>query len=320
MRIAISIPVHEKVDVIKNQIENFKKYIKNPVFILHISESFSRDKSWHELKNIKDVYINPNHLSTQWGNIISAHLSNFEYLDKIVEFDYILLHASNDMYIQSGIEEYIGQFDAGFNKRRIWHESMWWPAACALRDRTLQLIMIACGQSTIVASQIEGSFYKRDLFRKIVKYITQYYKEQPYQEIYTREEVYFSTVASNLVEYCYTGLPTTYSEVHIFDRKLWTMRKVMRRVYNSLFKFIVPKSIYNLLERIQNKVLFESKFYIITPKTVDRIRENDKKLLSNNQYLDDMPGKFKLYDQIFSVKRVSRDIDDTLRKYITKLD
>ena len=109
MKIAISIPVHEKKDVVLDQIMNIKFYIENPVIVLHISKDFYENEhgDFHELKEIKNVYINPENLETGWGNILLTHVSNYYYIKGMVEFDYFILHASNDMYLKTGIEDYI---------------------------------------------------------------------------------------------------------------------------------------------------------------------------------------------------------------------
>ena len=45
MQIVISIPVHEEKEVVVDQIQNYKKYMKNPVIVIHISESFYRNEN-----------------------------------------------------------------------------------------------------------------------------------------------------------------------------------------------------------------------------------------------------------------------------------
>ena len=85
-KVLVSLAVHEKPDVIKDQIKNFKFFLKNVVFILHVSKSYFDKYNIEELKGIEDVYINPENLITKWGNIVSTHISNYNYAKKNIKF------------------------------------------------------------------------------------------------------------------------------------------------------------------------------------------------------------------------------------------
>ena len=112
----VSIPVHENLDVVKDQICNFKKYILGVGIVIHISEKFHRQmKRFEDLEDIRDVFINKEHINTNKKGIIYAHISNFKYVSGYCKFDYFIMHASNDMYVKKGITEYIYNYDAGFN-------------------------------------------------------------------------------------------------------------------------------------------------------------------------------------------------------------
>ena len=81
-RILVSLAVHEKPDVIIDQIENFKYFLENVCFILHVSKSYFEKYEIEKLQNIENVYLNPENLVTKWGNIISTHISNYNYAKK----------------------------------------------------------------------------------------------------------------------------------------------------------------------------------------------------------------------------------------------
>ena len=322
VKLAISIPVHEKPDVIRNQIENFQKYIDDMCIVLHVSSGFFEKYEIKELENLEDVYINPTHLNTKWADIIHTHLSNFHYIFEMLDFDYFVLHASNDMYIRRGFTEYVQKYDAGFNIRKVIKKySHWWPGNMALEDKQLLEMMDACGQTMIIASQVESSFYRKDIMEEIVKIIEEHYDAATKVGNYTREEFYFSTVASNLVSWKKIGNTTTFSEVHRFDRVLWKIRNFTRALYyGGRLNHIIPGRLYYELERRYNDYLFHSRFYKITPEIIDRLLKRDIECIRNNSYLDDGSGTFRLYgSEIFSVKRVERDINDPVRRYITSL-
>lgn len=322
MKIAISIPVHEKIEVIRDQIENIQKFIKYPVIVLHVSAAFGEIKKLKkELSVYSDVYINPERLKTGWADIIHTHLSNFRFLSAQTEFDYFMMHSSNDMYVRKNIERYLCNYEAGFQIRKITSSNRhWWPGYAALRDPALKALMAGCGQTMVVASQVEGSFYSYELMKQIVQLIDRYYKRTEQEETYTREEVYFSTIASNLVKWENCGKPTTYSEVHRFDRILWRIQDAGRQMHRYVH-LIIPQKAYDKLEAKCNDWLFQSKFYRIRTGLVRRIVAQDQKCIDQNRYLNDGSGTFQLYDgtAVFSVKRVERDYNNKVRKYIRNL-
>ena len=51
-RILVSLAVHEKPDVIIDQIENFKYFLENVCFILHVSKSYFEKYEIEKLQNI----------------------------------------------------------------------------------------------------------------------------------------------------------------------------------------------------------------------------------------------------------------------------
>lgn len=320
MKILISIPVHEKPDVINDLIVNIKKYVKNSVIVLHISKGFYDNYKEEDILQDANVLINPEHLQTSWGNIYQTHISNFIYADQIVDFDYILLQASNDMFIIGGIEEYIKKFDAGFNRRVIWQDgSLWWPAACAFNDNALKKVMNYIGITRIVASQVEGSFYKREIFRYISKVLTSIITKDDEKNFnfYSREEVYFSTIASKIVDYSKCGLPTTFSEVHRFDRWMFTIRKKIYKLNNLVLHYFLPTILIDKAINHINKILFNSKLYKIKKMDIDSIKF---KRFKNPIYLNDWPGYFVLYNNnLFSAKRIPREYNDCIRKYIREI-
>lgn len=322
MKIAISIPVHEKIKVIRDQIENIQKYIQCPVIVLHVSASFGdMQKLEKELSVYQEVYINPEHLKTGWADIIHTHLSNFRFLSAQTEFDYFMMHSSNDMYVRKNIERYLCRYEAGFQIRKVTRSNRhWWPGHAALRDPDLKVLMAGCGQTMVIASQVEGSFYRYELMKEIVERIGRYYERKEEEEKYTREEVYFSTVASSLVKWENCGKPTTYSEVHMFDRILWKIQDAGRRMHRHV-RWIIPQKVYDLFEVKCNDLLFKSRFYRIRIGTVKKIVNQDQKCIDKNRYLDDGSGMFQLYDgtAVFSVKRVEREYHNKVRKYIRSL-
>lgn len=321
--VIVSVPVHENLDVVKDQIRNFKKYILGVGIVIHISEEFYRQiKGLKELETISDVFINDKHINTDEKGIIYAHISNYHCASAHCSFDYFIMHASNDMYVKEGITDYLYNYDAGFNIHKIFSYSQWWPGNYALQDKQLLYLLKKHEMDAIIGTQVESSFYKSDVFGYIVKIIEESVSYEDIQLKYPREEIYFSTIAYHVLKKDRIGYPTTFSEVHRFDRWLWRMRYLTWGIYHRLkIEKLISRQTYDKFERWYFNILLNSKCYRITPRIVKKVLALDKHFLLRNRYLSDGRSTYQLYgDNIFAVKRVKRDVNDTLRKYINSLE
>ena len=72
---------------------------------------------------------------------------------------------------------------------------------------------------------------------------------------------------------------------------------------------------------ICNNKMFCMSFYKVNAKIVQDILENKNERVEKNRYLNDGSGMFDLYEgnNIFSVKRVEREYNNKLRKFIREL-
>ena len=206
----ISIPVHEKTEVVIDQIINYKFFCPNCGIVLHISKGFDYKNSFHNekefmfiLATFENVFVNPEHFDTNFADIVHTHISNFEYISKIVDFEYFSLASSNDLFVRNMPE--IKNCDVNFDYTiKVFRLPNWVYYNHALKDKYLHDILSYFGGtiSDIKNSQIEGSSYKKEIFQEIARVINKFYryKEVVHQEriIYPREEVYYQTVAYNL--------------------------------------------------------------------------------------------------------------------------
>lgn len=309
----ISLPVHERPDVIAGQLLNFSMFFPGAIVVIHVSSgatfSASDLEAYLERSGAKGFLVNPVSVKTDWGGIISAHLQNISFIRSRGDASVIVFHSSNDMLVRYGADEFVDEFSNIFNWRRVYPGSHWWPGQIALQDKLLGCTVSSYGAGLIVASQIEGSSYKADLLFDI------------HDEIqgrgllngglfYPREEILFSTLAA-----CRGitpgALPYIYSEVHVFDRCLWSVLDRFSCIFqrNSMLS--------ERLKAILNKAMFNSDFYKITVDAVEAIRREDASL-GVGQSLNDGSGVWSIYDykQLYGVKRIERDINDPVRKYI----
>lgn len=322
MKIVLSIPVHEKKEVIKDQISNILFYIEQPIIVLHVSADFYEKERgcFHEICGMENVYINPMHYPVKWGDIAHVHISNFNFIKAVIgEFDYFIIHASNDMYIKKGIENYIKRYDAGIQRRILKYEkSMWWPCERAWKDEKLKEIMERCKARYPVGTQVEGCFFRKEIFERIVTFL---YDFESWEEAdYTREEIYFSTVLYHIVSEEKIGYPTTFSEVHRYDRGLW---KLERLLYSfsvlPLIRTVLSGHTYEKLHCSMVELYRKRAGYGISIRDIKKIRKHQTVIPAGNQ-MKDYPGEYRLYDgNIFSVKRVPRDFNHPLRIYIRRI-
>lgn len=315
--IYISLLVHEKPEVIINQLENINKFYVNCEIIIHLSKSseISNDALEKLIRNkdINNVIINKERKNTLWGNVILGHISNINLIKNIGGKGIIVFHASNDMLISKGVQDYVLKTRRAFNKRLLMPGGYWWPAHLVFQDKVFVDFVNSFGSGAIFGSQIEGSFYETDILFEIVKLIEKHNLIQSDLH-YTREEIFFSTIA-NALNYEPYGLPYVYSEVHDFDRILWRKFKAIDGIS------FIPELIKNKIKQYINKKTFNEGEYKITINTVDLILNKNIHYLRRHQYLDDGNNIWKIYDieNIYSVKRVNRNISDPVRKMISAL-
>lgn len=325
MRIVLSIPVHEQVPVIMDQVGNMLHFVPSGIIVLHANSDTLRNELQTVFCETDRVFVNPRVVYSAWGEVVRCHLSNFEYIQSLIQFDYFVLHASNDMYIRFGVEEYISRYTAGFTKRIVTHpDTEWWPSAKALSDPWLHNIMLDAGITRIVGTQVEGSFYTKEIFSVIAETIQKTIderKDDPLNGGYTREEFFFSTIANHLIVSDETGLPFVYSEVHEYDRRFWKARKRLRRIFSFPVVKLLPQKAYDFIE---DKWMWESKKYgryRLTVKQIRLLQQMNDSFLEGKKTIDDGDGPVRLYDQvenIYAVKRVPREYNHPIRKYLRK--
>ncbi len=104
--ILFSIIVHERPEVIVNQIDNFKYFNQGCQFVLHFSAWMSHIDVLLTKKLLASrdyIYFND---SQMWsghgdGTQMKMHVLNYLYAKKIgIVFEYFCLHASNDMFVK----------------------------------------------------------------------------------------------------------------------------------------------------------------------------------------------------------------------------
>lgn len=310
--IYISIPVHEKPEVVVNQMQNFARYLPEAKVVLHVSKGakFSVNELENVLKNenVSHVLVNPTQVETKWGSIIQAHLANIRYIIQQGDAEKVIFHSSNDMLIMDGLSEYLQDKKNIFHLRKCTSDSLWWVARRALKDNEISTFF----NNEIYASQIEGSMYDISLLKSLVHNIDKRDLILDSEFFYPREEVIFSSFACK-EDIKPDGLPYVFSEIHNFDRCFFK--------YIEVFKFIAKRNCLfgKLFRRLLSYTLtLLNKDHInisLIKSILDRKYPGVKEIILN----DSLSLKWIVYDNhsLFGVKRVKRDLSDPVRKFIS---
>lgn len=297
--LAISLLVHEKVEVLLDQLNNINYYLKDVYVCIHVSKSFNLSKEDREkINKFNNVIINPNSFITKWGHIIHAHLSNFNYLYNNYDFDYISFHSSNDLFFQEGVETYLKKNDAGYNKQSV---RKWKFFTDLKEDDSLKRMLSNLNSDKIIRSQIEGSFYNKELFKKVFDIIKENYDKEKIKNIYPREEIYLSTIAENLNEIESLGKPYIFSEIY-FNKELINNFGFLRKLKITIKKII---------KKIKSYLGIHFDFDLMTPNIINLLTERNFEKFNldkiNNLYIK---------DEIYGFKRAIRKKNTKLREYI----
>lgn len=195
MRFVVSILAHERPEIVHDQIQNIFRYLPDSAVVLHLHVKFDWGEKTEDFSQHSNVFVNPQSLPTFWGNLHHAHNSNFRFASTLAKFDYFLLHSSSDLFVKFGVDRYIEGHEVGVSL--VPPQPTWGAPLFAEGDPVFQKIKKESGAKELWCSQVEGTFYKREIFGEMVSIIEKnfdYRKTLPY----VHEEIYYPTMASGL--------------------------------------------------------------------------------------------------------------------------
>lgn len=215
--ICISIPVHERGDVVVDQIKNMQRFYEGSrlLIVLHISQSFKESFfKWpfrdYDFRGMNNVFINPTQYPTRRGNLVHIHNSNFSFITEREKVDYVVLHSSNDLYIRAGASAYIESAKNGVHQAPTSSTMPWIQGQAAYQDEALRALMQHLYLQTIYGTQPEGIFFEASIFKEMVDLINRFFNPSQGKH-YCREEIYYSTLAA---KFCSSlSSPLLYSEM-----------------------------------------------------------------------------------------------------------
>lgn len=307
MNLMFSIPVHEKPEVVIDQIINFQHFNPGCGIVLHISDKFdfSREKlSYKEFKSIieklPNVYINPVSVRTGISDIIQAHISNFRYVDGITQFEKFCLCASNEIFVKFGLYEHIKDYDCGLEKKLIAHygdadfSKEYYYTFRTVNDTSLKKILNELNSDKIFFSHVEGIFFNRNLFCKMADVIEQNYDYKSITVKYPREEVYFSSYIWNLqsekeIKILLNG-NFTFVPWNRVGYMIWS--DDIKNIIKADNKFSVKRVDRVLNIFIRKFIRKKNGYYLKEKKLLGSLVQNNHILISKLK--DEIPNKFKV--------------------------
>ena len=157
-----SIPVHEKQDIINNQIENIFNYNPGCKIILHINPSFAHFEP--KKSNYPNLFYHQTKIPYIHGHdLLAYHVANFNYcIEKNIYFDYFILTASNELYIKKGAIHQITKHKNGLQiveskKENIWHN---FNKDLHLNYKIIELLSLI-KEKNICGGQAEGQYFEK---------------------------------------------------------------------------------------------------------------------------------------------------------------
>jgi hypothetical protein len=189
MPIFFSLPVGRSKEAAFLRTLNILEYVEDSIVILNLDVIIPRDYIQENLKEYmnKRVYINTIPRMTkkdgaQYNSVhLHSHISNFKYANLLnLEFDIIYFVSDSDMFFRKGLNKFIKNYDAGFQvcQNRLKPSNyknfdfMEGQFVNQVKDPYYMDGLLTDKRITRVGSeQIEGEFYKKELFTKIVQYI-----------------------------------------------------------------------------------------------------------------------------------------------------
>lgn len=295
--IVFSIPVHEKVEVVVDQVRNFRHYVPNSVVVLHVARQWLvTDFTIRErLQEEAGVVVNTESLWTGYGDgsVLGAHVSNFRFAVKQgIKFEYFCLHASNDMFVRHGLGDYVERHDVGSFRFPIdgvmakWDH--WLSAESDIVLRRLRHQVQDVGP--VLASQVEGSFYRAELFAQFSDALAEV------------------TGSSKLLPF---GLPPLVQgpvqRLFSFMSRSWLLKKL------SLGRFYPKEEVYLSTFMARSAVNSGAPYCFINWERNLVITVDDVISIRSGSFHHDR------YEEIFAVKRVERFNDDPVRSFIRGL-
>ncbi len=219
-KLLFSLPVHERQDIINNQIENILNFNPNAKIIIHVNKSFKNfnysDTKYH------NVFINSKSFNYQYSKgLLWIHINNYLEAERLmIDYKYFILISSNEMFIRHGLNTYIENNKNGLQIVQYSPNINWHNFKKGLdKNKNIIDMLSYLKLDTFYGGQTEGQFYQKDIFKKISNIYIKYFGENEINSFET-EEIICQTIFKNLnINYSLPFTLQNYSNKLNFDEK-----------------------------------------------------------------------------------------------------
>jgi hypothetical protein len=204
-KILFSIPVHERPDLVREQIENINYFCPGSLIYIHIAEDTteSRDDFARQCR-FDNVVINPkSYPVVPSSGYLHTHVSNFLLaINQGVEFDKILLMTAEELLVKHGLAEHVSKYPAGV-QTEVFDLAAEWGVFREdfLKAEPIQNFLKSLELPLYFGGQAEGQFLSKKIFSQLTRVYAQNFPMGPCG--FPIEEVFPPTVAAR---HCLTGL------------------------------------------------------------------------------------------------------------------
>jgi hypothetical protein len=197
-KILFSLPVHERPDIVRGQIENINYFCPGSVICLHLSAGAAAlADEFRRACDFPNVLFNPVSLETVWsGGLMHVHVSNFLHaIGAGSDFTKVMLISSNELFVKHGLADYVSRFQIGA-QMEVYDGANDWGVFRPdfLQSALMQKFIASLGLPLFFGGQAEGQFASREIFGLLARLFTESFPMAPVG--FPIEEVILPTVAA----------------------------------------------------------------------------------------------------------------------------
>jgi len=219
-KLLFSLPVHEKQDIINNQIENILNFNPNAKIMIHINKSFKN----FNINNSKyhNVYVNSKSFNYQHSKgLLWIHINNYLEAERLnIDYKYFIIVSSNEMFIRHGLNTYINNNKNGLQIVQYSSNINWHNFKKKLDKNNSMIDMLSYLKlNTFYGGQTEGQFYQKNIFKNISDIYIKYFGETEINSFETEEIVCQTIFKSFDINYSLPFTLQNYSNKLVYDEK-----------------------------------------------------------------------------------------------------
>lgn len=161
----ISVSFYKDIECINSNLLNFLYFTDaSTKIVVHLKDNCGI--SFNDLIKNERIILNPHRIRTTHENSLPAHVSNFQFIEKLIDDnDKFCIVSPADLFIKRGVEEYVKKFDVGISNVEGKQKFRQSDNYC--------LEAFGGNIKNVYATLSEGSFYTPRIFRLVCQYFVE---------------------------------------------------------------------------------------------------------------------------------------------------